>query len=224
MVKKLKIAVWSCARVSSKRCPKKMIKNFCGTTLTDIFLSKLAKLKKKNIDVFFAGFEKIFKTKCEKHGVRFVQRTKKSANIDEPASEIYNFLNNQNYDYFLQVNACMPLLKIEMIIDFLKKCKKLEKPCFAVYETNNYFLSSKNNPYNFKNNLKTINTKNVKTVKEFAHVFYFFQKKYFVKNKWYWDWRKVKYITIPKSEQTFDIDTKKDFEFAKILYSSKKKI
>ena len=38
------------------------------------------------------------------------------------------------------------------------------------------FLSSKNNPYNFKNNLKTINTKNVKTVKEFAHVFYFFSE------------------------------------------------
>ena len=47
-----------------KDVPKKMIKNFCGTTLTDIFLSKLAKLK-KNIDVFFAGFEKVFKTKMK---------------------------------------------------------------------------------------------------------------------------------------------------------------
>ena len=53
--------------------------------------------------------------------MRFVQRTKKSANIDEPASEIYNFLNNQNYDYFLQVNACMHSFKNRDDNRFFKK-------------------------------------------------------------------------------------------------------
>ena len=88
--KNYSIAVWSCARLTSERCPKKMTKNFCGTSLTDIFLKKMKKLQKKGVNVFFGGYDKIFKKKCQKYGIPFVQRTKKSSN-SEKASEIYNF-------------------------------------------------------------------------------------------------------------------------------------
>ncbi len=215
--KNYSIAVWSCARLTSERCPKKMTKNFCGTSLTDIFLKKMKKLQKKGVNVFFGGYDKIFKKKCEKYGIPFVQRTKKSSN-SEKASEIYNFLNNQKFDYLLQVNACMPLLKVETILSFLKECKKIKKPSFGVYEVNNYFMSNLNRPYNFNSKIKTINTKYVEKAKEFAHCFYFFKKEYFKKNGWYWNWNKVNYITMPKSIETFDIDTKEDFEIAKLLY------
>ncbi len=50
---KISIAVWSCARLTSKRCPKKMTKNFCGTTLTDIFLKKMKILQDNGVNVFF---------------------------------------------------------------------------------------------------------------------------------------------------------------------------
>ena len=66
MKKKVSIAVWSCARLTSERCPKKMIKNFCGTSLTDIFLKKMQKLQKMGVNVFFGGYDKIFETKCKK--------------------------------------------------------------------------------------------------------------------------------------------------------------
>ena len=215
--KNYSIAVWSCARLTSERCPKKMTKNFCGTSLTDIFLKKMKKLQKKGVNVFFGGYDKIFKKKCEKYGIPFVQRTKKSSN-SEKASEIYNFLNNQKFDYLLQVNACMPLLKVETILSFLKECKKIKKPSFGVYEVNNYFMSNLNKPYNFNSKIKTINTKYVEKAKEFAHCFYFFKKEYFKKNGWYWNWNKVNYITMPKSIETFDVDTKEEFEIAKLLY------
>ena len=32
------------------------------------------------------------------------------------------------------------------------------------------------------------------------------------------DWKKLNYITIPNSIETFDIDTEEDFEIAKLLY------
>ena len=41
---------------------------------------------------FFAGYEKIFSKKSKKYNIPFVQRTKKSANIDGPASKFIIFL------------------------------------------------------------------------------------------------------------------------------------
>ncbi len=216
-IKKPTVAIWSCARTSSKRCPKKMIKNFCNTTLTDIFLLKLKKLQSKGYNVFFAGYEKIFEEKCKKYSIPFVQRTKKSAEA-ENADEIYNFLKDQDYDFLLQVNACMPMLKVSTIENFLKRCMKIKKPSFAVQEVNNYFLSIKNKPYNFDNKITTINTKTVKNVKQFAHCFYFFETGYYKKNDWFWDWKKLKYLTIPKSYEIYDIDTKEDFKIAQLIY------
>ena len=215
--KKPSVAIWSCARTSSKRCPNKMLKNFCDTTLTDIFLKKLNKLQLKGYNVFFAGYEDIFKKKCQKYSVPFVQRTKKSSEA-ENAGEIYNFLKEQDYDYLLQVNACMPMLKVSSIEQFLKKCLKIKKPSFAVQEINNYFLSKKNKPFNYNNRITTINTKTVERVKQFAHCFYFFKTSYYKKNNWFWNWKDLNYVTIPKNHQTFDIDTKDDFNIAKKLY------
>ncbi len=222
-MKKNSIAIWSCARLTSERCPKKMTKNFCGTSLTDIFLKKMRKLQDMGVNVFFGGYDEIFKKKCKKYKIPFVQRTKKSSE-SERASEIYNFLNDQKFDYLLQVNACMPLLKIETILSFLKKCEKLKKPAFSVYEINNYFMSSTNKPYNFNTKMKTINTKYVDKAKEFAHCFYFFKREYYKKNGWYWNWNEVNYINMPKSIETFDIDTKEDFEIAKLLYKKFNKV
>ncbi len=220
MKKKFSVAVWSCARLSSKRCPKKMLKNFCNTTLTDIFLSKLKILQSRGFNVFFAGYENVFKQKCKKYSIPFIQRTKKSANA-ENADEIYDFLKNQNFDYLLQVNACMPMLKVNTIEKFLKKCIKIKKPCFAVQDVNNYFLSNKNKPFNFTNKITTINTKRVSKIKQFAHCFYFFKTDYYRKNNWFWDWKQLKYLTIPKNYETYDIDTKEEFEIAKLVYKSK---
>ena len=209
------IGVWSCGRLSSSRCKNKMTRDFANSTLTDIFLSKLNSI---GTNTFFGGYEPIFKDKCDKHKVKFVQRDKNSTIVDEPASEIYNFLINQKYRYFLQVNACLPFLKIETIKNFLKICEKKRKPLFAVFEKKNYFMDMNNTPLNFSKKITTINTKSVGKIKEFAHVFYFFEKEYFKKNGWYWDWNKVEYVSIPYTIEMFDIDTEEDFELAQAIW------
>ena len=217
-MKKSDITVWSCARVSSQRCKNKMIRNFAHTTLTDIFLNKLSHLK---YNTFFSGYEDIFKNKCKKYNINYVPRSKNSAEVDYPASEIYSFLNDVESKYFLQINACLPMLSINTINTFIEQAMKSNKPKFAVFKKNNYFLSKSNKPLNFKNDIKTINTKQVDYVYEFAHIFYFFEKEYFINNGWYWDWNDLEYITIPYSFETFDIDTEEEFEIAEALYLSK---
>lgn len=212
---KIDVAVWSCGRVASSRCPKKMVRAFGGTTLTDIFLKKLSKLGN---NTFFSGYEDIFEEKCKASNVPFVKRTKKSAFIDEPASEIYSFLTEQPYEQFLQVNACMPFLKVQSIVDFLDKCSNSKKAAFAVIRKPNYFVKLDGTPINFSKDLTTINTKKTSPIHEFAHVFYYFNKDYFIKNGWYWDWSEVRYIEIPYGLEIFDIDTQEEFFMAETLY------
>jgi len=210
------IGVWSCARTSSTRCKQKMIRPFGESTLTDIFLKKLSNVGK---NVFFGGYEPIFEQKCKLHGVPFIKRSKEAATVDEPASKIYEFLCDQPYEYLLQVNACLPFLKAESIINFLNICTEDDKPKFAVIRKNNYFTDINGKPYNFSNNLSTINTKNVSPVNEFAHVFYFFKKSYFIENGWYWNWEDLRYIEVDDGLEIFDIDTEEQFKMAESIWN-----
>ncbi len=210
------IGVFSCGRLTSQRCKNKMVRPFGDTSLLDIFLSKMAKLK---ANTFFAGYENIFKERCNHFGVDFLQRSEESAN-SEVADVIYNFLHDTHYKYLLNVNACIPFLRVETIAGFLKKCVELERPAFAVFKKNNYFMSIDEEPYNFDKSITTINTKIVEPVKEFAHVFYFFEREHFVKTGFYWDWNDVNYLEIPHGIESLDIDTEEDFEMASSLWSN----
>ena len=118
------------------------------------------------------------------------------------------------------VNACIPFLKLKTIKEFLIQCDELKKPAFAVFKKNNYFMSLDESPFNFSKNITTINTKLVEPVKEFAHVFYFFEREYFLKHDWYWDWDKVNYIEIPHGIECLDIDTEEDFKMASLLWEN----
>lgn len=209
------IAVWSCGRTSSSRCPNKMIRPFHKTSLTDIFLTKLEQLEN---NTFFAGYEPVFREMCSKHNIPFVQRSQNSALVDEPAAEIYNFIASQPYEYMLHVNACIPFLKISSIVNFLESCATYRKPCFGVLRKTNYFTFTDGKPINWGVDLGTINTKNVSPVHEFAHVFYFFERNYFVEHGWFWDWRDVRFVEIPGGLETFDIDDEEEFLIAETLW------
>jgi CMP-N-acetylneuraminic acid synthetase len=210
------VAVWGCGRTKSTRCPNKMLREFGDSTLTDIFLSKLAKLE---TDVFFAGYEPVFEEKCRDHRVSFVQRTQESAEVDEPASKIYSFLASQPYEYLLHVNGCLPLLRPDTISQFLERCMQGEpKPSFGVVRRNNFYVSLEGKPLNFSADLTTINTKTVTPVHEFAHALYFFRKEDFVKNGFFWDWQEVEYVEMPGGVELTDIDTEDDFKQAEVLW------
>ena len=125
MINKSKIAIFSCARTTSERCKKKMIRSFDSTTLSDIIIKKLSLL---NYNVYFAGYEKIFKTKSSFHNVNFIQRSKTSSLSEGPNSKIHEYLFDLEYDYFLLINACLPFLKLQTINNFIDFCLKSNFP------------------------------------------------------------------------------------------------
>ena len=203
-IKDKEIGIFSMARISSKRCAGKMTREFGDSTLTDIILSKLAKLGQ---NTFFAGYEPIFKKKSIRHKVQFIQRTKESSLSSGPHLEVMNFLKNQNYKYFLFISGCVPNLKIKTITNFIEICKKEKKPAFAVFEKQNYFMNANNKPLNFSFRNLQLDTSKVKKLKEFANIMYFFEKKYFLKHGEYWNWKTVRYVTLHHGIETIDIDS-----------------
>lgn len=216
-----KIGIFSFARKQSQRCPNKMLRPFAGTTLTDIVLEKLSKL---GGDVFFAAYEEEFEVKSNFWGRRFVKRDEKSINIDGPIVEILSFLKKVEFEYLLIVNACLPFLKIKTINNFLKDCiNNSYKPAFSVIPRKNFFIDKEHKPLNFSLSMKTINTKIVDPVYEFAHALYFFNKDYFFRNGRYWDWNEVRFIEISNKIEVIDIDTQEDFEVAQTLYEIRRK-
>ena len=211
-----KIGVFSFGRKQSHRCVNKMLRPFGNTTLTDIILKKLKILGEHS---FFSGYEEEFAEKCSQHGVRFVERSIHSTLIDGPITEILSFLQDLEYEYFLIVNGCLPFLTVKTISCFLQKClnKELDS-AFAVIRRNNFYFGMDRTPLNFSLSLKTINTKTVDSVYEFAHALYFFNKDYFFYHGTYWDWKTVELLELEGKLQLFDIDTEEDFALTQSIW------
>lgn len=193
-----------------------MLRPFAGTTLADIILGKLSAFAPQ---AFFAAYEEEFREKSERHGVPFVARDPRSVAIDEPITEILSFLHGVPYTHLLIVNGCLPFLKTTTIAGFLEDCSRGGlAPAFAVTRRRNHFMSLDRRPLNFPIDLKTINTKTVEPVLEFAHALYFFKKSYLFEHGGYWDWRTVRLVEAGSPHEMLDIDTEEDFRFAEALW------
>jgi len=211
------VAIFSFGRTDSQRCPNKMLRPLAGTTLTDILLTKFARCRQPT---FFAGYEPEFRSLCNNHGVRFVQRDERSATIDEPIVEILSFLQPLEFTHFLCVNASLPFLELDTITSFLDDCiANNSQPAFGVIQKTNHLMSLDRHPLNFDITAHTINTKTVKPVLEFAHALYFFSKEYLFREGTYWDWNTVRLIELPSKLQTVDVDTEEDFRIAEALWN-----
>lgn len=210
------VAIFSFGRTGSRRCPNKMLCPFAGTTLTDILLSKFARARH---ETFFAGLEPQFEERCAHHGVRFVQRDERSATIDEPIIDVLSFLREQEFSHLLCVNASLPFLKLETIEAFLLDCMAHSyEPAFTVSRKVNHLMTLDRRPLNFELGAKTINTKTIQPVLEFAHALYFFSKEFFFREGRYWDWQSVRLQELPDKLQLVDVDTEEDFRIAEALW------
>lgn len=210
------IGVFSFGRKQSERCVNKLLRPFGGTTLADIALAKLSTFGSQ---AFFAAHDDEFQAKCRDHHVAFVPRDLRSVSIDEPITDILSCLRTVPYSHLLIVNSCLPFLQASTIQTFLDACVAGDlAPAFAVTRRKNHFLTVDHRPLNFPLDMKTINSKTVEPVLEFAHALYFFERDYFFAHGRYWDWQTVRLLEIADPRELIDIDTEADFEFAEALW------
>ena len=212
------------ARLGSTRVPGKMLKPFCGTTLTDILLDKLKFSKAiPTENIFFSAHEKELQNVARRHGITIFDRSKKSADSEgEPLSEIYEWHDKLPYKYVVLISACNPLLKLKTIDNFFEEYLQSKNDGqFAVFEKKTYYWNKDGDPITNWGDSRIMNTKFVEPIYEAAHCLYA-SRLDIIKDG---NWMDTNYPPKPRlflvdEFETFDIDYEWQFEVGEKLYEN----
>tara|TARA_R100000664_G_scaffold34158_1_gene54462 strand:+ start:10966 stop:11658 length:693 start_codon:yes stop_codon:yes gene_type:complete len=214
------------ARLSSQRIPKKMIKPFNDTTLTDIILEKLltsSVIPKKNI--YLSACDKELVDIAKKHDINVYERTRESSEYEKTLPQILEWHDKLGFDYYVLISGCCPLMKIETIDGFVKQF--LDSPddhgLFAVFEKKNMIWDYNKNPVLY-DHVETLSTKEMKPFYEAAHCLYGGKCEWIPKGVHTGTFTKKNDppIYVVDEQQAFDIDYQWQFNIAEILYRQEK--
>ena len=209
------------ARLGSTRVPGKMLKPFCGTTLTDILLDKLKFSKAiPTENIFFSAHEKELQNVARRHGITIFDRSKKSADSEgEPLSEIYEWHDKLPYKYVVLISACNPLLKLKTIDNFFEEYLQSNDGQFAVFEKKTYYWDKNGQPATDWKGATIMNTKFVDPIYEAAHCLYA-SRLDVIKDGYWMDSQsppEPDLFTMDELE-AFDIDYDWQFDIGEVLY------
>lgn len=220
----LEVAIIIQARLSSERCPRKMVRSFAGTTLLDIALQKLVKSKIPNKNIWCSVYEDELKEVCQNYPINIFHRSEKSSKSEgTPLVEIFEWWNKIPAKYVMMVNACCPFITVETIEQFFfDYLKTTSNGMFGVIEKKNYFW---NVDGSFLTPLKSgvMNTKTTQPVLEAAHCLYAGSLEEIGKEVWMGDFGKQDDIELWKmlEQEVFDIDYEWQFQLYEELYKQR---
>ena len=216
------------ARLSSQRCPNKMIRPFAGDTLTGIILNKLRKSKVIPIENIFLSVHEPELVKIgNENGINIFHRSHESSIWDggegTHITEMYEWWNKLPYKYVVFINACAPMLTIETIDQFVSSYLSSDSDgMFAVIEKKNYFWNKAGElivPW--PEGEPCMNTKAVEVTKEAAHCLYAGRMSKIGDGIWMGDFNngEIELVPMPE-EEAFDVDYEWEFELYEKLYTT----
>ncbi len=216
------IAIIIQARLNSKRCKNKMLRNFANTSLFELQVKKLNYLASENkYNVYCAVGEPALNKIVNKYKyIKLIKRNKISVNSDK-IENVFDYLGDVEEKYICFVNACAPLLKSKTLIKAINLFNKLElKSLTSVIEKKTWYFNSKAKPINDNS---SGNTKDLSPIYECTHNFHIFNRKFFIKNKKYWNNKKNDpYLFNVNFLESLDVDTEEEFIDVEIIYKSLK--
>lgn len=166
------------ARTQSTRVPNKMLRPFADSSLFEIAVRKILNssiIPKENFYLSVMDDELIQIAK--KYGVNTFIRSEESTQEPVTLQKALEWYNKLPFKYFVIVNACNPLLKVETIDSFVKQfIEGKSNGLFGVFEKKTFLFNSDgqmlNRFYGEDKYLATLETKFVETCYEAAHSLY----------------------------------------------------
>ena len=207
------------ARLSSERVPNKMLKPFADTTLLDISLDKINKLK--TIDVrkqfYLSAHEEPLKEVAHKHNLQVFNRSEKSANSEgTPLGEMYEWWDKLDYKYCILINACAPFLEPATIDGFIEAYLKTDSDgLFGVMKKKNYFWNKEGKLITpWPESEACMNSKVVEPTYEAAHCLYAGRLDTIGDGVWMGDFQKPGDIELYEMEEQECLDIDYPWQFA----------
>ena len=215
------------ARLSSERVPRKMLRSFAGTTLTDICINKIKESDFIPLENFYlAVHEPELVEAGEKSGVNVYKRSEKSAKSEgTPLVDMYEWWDKLPFKYCVMVNACCPFLKTSTIEDFIKAYMKTESDgLFGVISKKNYYWDKSGKMITeWPEGQACMNTKVVGETLEAAHCLYAGKMEDIGQGIWMGDFIEpgaIELYTIDNEFEILDIDHEWQFGMCEILYKN----
>ncbi len=215
------------ARTQSTRVPNKMLKPFSNSSLFEIAINKILQssiIPKNNF--YLSVMDKELIDIAKKYNLNYFTRSEESTQEPVTLPKVFEWYNKLPYKYFVIINACNPILKIETIDKFTTQfLKSNSRGQFGVFEKKTFLFNSDekmiNRFFGEDKYLATLETKFVETCYEAAHSLYAGTMKDIGKEIYMGSFKKPKdpEFFIMDEIECFDIDWPWQFEIAEKLYT-----
>ena len=222
------------ARVNSSRLPGKMILPFADSSLTEISIEKIKKTNFPLSNFYISARDQEIIDLCNKHGVKYYYRSENSVRNDDVVGftlpEVLEWWDKLDYDYYIILNACNPLVTVDTLNSFIDSFVNSEHDSLmSVMEHKHFFFTSEGQWFQGYNGTdeqkRTLNTKFVEPIFSTGPIFAG-KMSDIGKHIYMGDFDKPNQVPFFKfnSEEYIDIDYRYEFEAAQALYREKKKL
>ena len=211
-----KVGVFIPARLESKRLPNKLVLPMGDSCLFEIACRKLNRLLPPTNKYVLVNDDVFMDIANRYNNIQVVERSKESAEAETPLSFIFAAMKQVPDTHLMFLNPCLAFLKPETIERSLELFRKSGTDyATSVKPLQNWIFTSQGLPLN-EIDYKELTTKKIKPIYQAAHCFHIFDKEQFFKDGYM---LKEGLLPIPvPPEETIDIDTEADYEYARWKY------
>ena len=210
-----RIGIFVPARLDSKRLPNKQILPLGDSCMFEKWCQKLEYINEiENIPVYVLICDEALVNIAKKYPrVKIVYRDLDTAAAEGPLQYIYKDILGVEEDYLVFLNSCLTFLTPETIINKIKEFDNSDKEYGTSVKKLQNWLWDQNNNSISEINYQRLTTKEITPLFQCAHCFHIFNKEKF-KQDGYMLKEDLCLLEIPE-EETIDIDTLQEYEFAK---------
>ena len=186
MIKKTRsVAVLLNVRKTSSRCQNKLLRNFGGTTLFAIALSKLEQIIAD--EKYLCAYDDEFFNVSVHNSIRKIRRSYESANVDGPMSKVFEAAGQVESDYFMFFNPCCAHISVKTLqsaINHFCDPSNISRSMTSVIKTRDWIFNEKEEM--IIGPTSNGDTKSSPISYRVAHVFHIFDKKRLLEKNAMW--------------------------------------
>ena len=213
---KMTVNIFIPGRLSSERCPNKLLSPIGDTCLWEIACSKLESIP---FGTYALTCDKPLIDIAESYNVEVIVRDKETSLADSPSRFVFKDIDQLPASHAMLLNPCFAFLRPETVTDILTDFESNGYDyATSVKPFINYLFDEQGTPVT-PIDYTDINTKAIKPLFQMAHCFHIFNKAEFFETGYMLQPGHQTYMI--EGIETVDVDTKEELEYVRYLWGTK---